>query len=202
MDLVSDIVRREADYTKGIEPLRTMKTQYEELMGVFKPYETMLAAENATPKAAMANLLQTAAILRTGSPALKVQLAANLMRQFGIPFEQVGQLLSGGGATPVNGNGAPVIDPQVQLLAQQVEQLTSAQQAEYDARARAAIQQFAADPANKYFDAVSDEIADLLENSRRFREQTAGLPEGERLKRAYDTAVDRKSTRLNSSHRL
>ena len=55
-DLVSDIVRREADFTKGIEPLRTMKAQYEDLMGVFKPYEAMMAAENATPKAAMARI--------------------------------------------------------------------------------------------------------------------------------------------------
>jgi hypothetical protein len=184
LELLNAIVEREEMSRRGVEPLKTAKQQYDDLMEAFKPYEHMLRAENATPKAAIQNLMQTAAILRTGTPEQKAHAAATTLRQFGIPLEAVQALLQSG-ATPAT----PAIDPHVQLLSQQVQQLTQQQQAIQDAKAQAAVQQFMDDPAHKHFAAVADRMMVLLQTPKVLGEGVEVLSEAEKLKLAYEAAI-------------
>src|SRR6185369_11363430 len=73
VELVSEFHRREQDYEKGLQPLRMKAQEADELLNEFKPYEMLLKMEGATPRQAIGSLLQTAAILRTGTPAQKAQ---------------------------------------------------------------------------------------------------------------------------------
>src|SRR5437879_2434995 len=61
VELLSAIEQREADYEKGVGGYRQKAQEAEDLLNEFKPYEMMLRTEGATPKQAIASLLQTAA---------------------------------------------------------------------------------------------------------------------------------------------
>lgn len=184
VELAQRIVERETEMERGVEPLKLKAREADELLAEFRPYEMLLKMEGATPKQAIGPLLQTAAILRTGSPAQKAFAVAQTMRQFGIDIAAVHQLLNGNNGGPPQ---QPAQDPQVSQLFQQVQQLTQSQQQQNEARAMAAIKEFAAN--HKYFDEVTDDMQDLIVNSAKFRTQAEGMSEGEKLRLAYDTAV-------------
>ena len=183
-DLAAAIHQRELDYDKGVQPLKAARAQLDELLAEFKPYETMLRAENTTPKAAVAALLQTAAVLRSGSPEAKASAAAAMMRQYGISLEHVQQMFASGPAP-----AQPASDPQVQLLTQQVQQLTALQQQANETRALSIIREFAADPEHKHFEAVKDRIGLLLQSQGILGADVESLSERELLGRAYETAI-------------
>lgn len=188
-ELLTDFIRRDEDYEKAVRPLSQAKAQLDEILNEFKPYEMLLKSEGATPRTAIAPLLQTAAIFRTGTPAQKAGAAAQILRQFGIPLDHVQQILSGEGLPPQAALPQQTLDPQVQQLAQQVQQLTAFQQQDHERRAMAEISKFAADPAHAHFQAVADRMLVLLQTPALLGENADTLPEQEKLKRAYDMAV-------------
>ena len=153
----------------------------------FAPYEWILRNENTTPAAAIGPLLQTAALLRTGTPQQKSQAVAQMIQQFQIPLDQVASYFNGETPQPENTH--------YNQLAQQVQQLTQhITQSQYEAqkqnenRALSVIQQFAGDPANMHFEAVSDRMLQLLQAPQVLGD-TSQMSEREKLQLAYDTAV-------------
>ena len=114
-ELLSAFNQREADYDKNWADYKTRDSEAKAITDLFEPYQWMLRNEGATPQTAIAPLLQTAALLRTGSPMQKAQSVAQVMQQFGIPLEHIQQLFSG---------EAPQEDNQYNQLVQQVQQLT------------------------------------------------------------------------------
>ena len=181
-ELQAAINQREADYEKGVLPLKEKARQADELLNELRPYEMLMRAENTTAPKVIGSLLQTAAILRTGSPVQKAYAVAQTMRQFGIPIEHLQQVLSG------NAPPQPQHDPQYQQLAQQVQQLTAAQQQQQEKRANSAISKFAADPKHKHFDAVSERMLTLLQNPAVMGQEVGDMSEDEKLTAAYETA--------------
>ena len=109
------------DAGKGIEKYRTAAQAGEALLAEFKPYEATLRAEGATPQTAMRSLLNTAYVLRTGTPAQKAMLVAQTMQQFGVPVETLAAVLQGGQPAAGQAGGA---DPRYTQLAAQVQELS------------------------------------------------------------------------------
>lgn len=163
-ELAAAIHQRELDYEKGLTPLQRAKAEYEELINEFKPYEQIMRSQNATPKQVIANLMKTASILHTGSPVDKAMAVAQTMRQFGISFEQVQQLLSGSGAPAALGNGAPAIDPRVSELEQRYQTLESQLQQQANSQVEAAVEKFLGNPENKYANDVWEQMVPLLKS--------------------------------------
>ena len=180
-ELLNGVIERESSYEKGIREYSTKAKQADEILSEIKPYEMLLKTEGTTPKAAIGSLLQTAALLRSGTPAQKAQAVAQTMRQYGIPIEHIQQMLAGQA-------------PQQQAIApQQVEQMvnqrfTAFQQQQEDARAQAVISQFEKDPAFKHFAAVRSTMGAIMQDSE-FLARTSGMPESEQLKEAYQSAI-------------
>lgn len=116
---------------KAAQPYAEKAKQADELNSVISPYLPMIQAEGGTPAKAIASLLQTAALLRTGTPQQKTNLFMQLASTYGVQLPQGGQM-------PVDGSQAQMPDiqshPFVQQLAGQVQQLhgvlTQQQQAE------------------------------------------------------------------------
>ena len=186
-ELQQAFAQRDADYEKGISQYKTRDAEARAITEQFAPYEWILRNENTTPAQAIAPLLQTAALLRTGTPAQKSQAVAHMIQQFQIPIDQVSAHL--GGTAPVQQ------DSHYNDLAQQVQQLTQhITQQQYQAqksnenRALSVIQQFASDPANMHFEAVSDRMLQLLQAPQVLGD-TSQMSEREKLQLAYDTAV-------------
>lgn len=192
VELRQAINQRELDFDKGIAQYKTQAQQAAEILDEFKPYEWILRNENTTPKAAINELLRTAAILRTGTPAQKAQAAAVTLRQFGVPLDAV-QAFMGGAPSPIN--QPPSLNPQYNQLAEQVQQLqqyvtTSQQQQQQmlENRAMSVIEQFASDPNNPHFEAVQDRMLTLLQTPEVLGD-LSNMTEREKLQVAYDAAV-------------
>ena len=185
-ELRQAIAQREADFERGINNYKSRDAEAKQITDLFQPYEWILKNEGATPASAITPLLQTAALLRTGTPQQKSQAVAQMIQQFQIPLDQI--------ASHFNGQPQPQ-DNHYNQLAQQVQQLTQhITQSQYEAqkqnesRALSVIQQFAADPANAHFEAVQDRMLTLLQ-APHILGDTGNMSEREKLQLAYDTAI-------------
>ena len=186
-ELQQAFAQRDADYEKGITQYKVRDAEARAITEQFAPYEWILRNEGSTPAQAIAPLLQTAALLRTGTPAQKSQAVAHMIQQFQIPLDQI--------SAHFGGNAPVQQDSHYNDLAQQVQQLTQhITQQQYQAqktnenRALSVIQQFAGDPANMHFEAVSDRMLQLLQAPQVLGD-TSQMSEREKLQLAYDTAV-------------
>jgi hypothetical protein len=186
-ELQQAFAQRDADYEKGITGYKTRDAEARAITEQFAPYEWILRNEGSTPAQAIAPLLQTAALLRTGTPAQKSQAVAHMIQQFQIPLDQI--------SAHFGGNAPVQQDSHYNELAQQVQQLTQhITQQQYQAqksnenRALSVIQQFAGDPANMHFEAVSDRMLQLLQAPQVLGD-TSQMSEREKLQLAYDTAI-------------
>lgn len=175
-ELLAAVVQREADSERGVQPLKEKARIADELLREIQPYEHMIRAENGTPAVAIRQLLQTAALFRTGVPEQKARAVASLLQQFGIPLEHVQQVMSGQ-APPQQ-----ALDPHFSQLAQQVEQLKLQSQQQAEARMLETVRAFEADPKHKYFSQVSERILQLVG-------VYPNLPPQEQLEKAYETAI-------------
>jgi hypothetical protein len=187
-ELRQAIAQREADFERGINNYKQRDQEAKSITDLFQPYEWMLRNEGSTPAAAITPLLQTAALLRTGTPQQKSHAVAQIIQQYSIPMEHVQSYL--GGEQPQSAG-----DPAYNQLAQQVQQLTQhITQSQYEAqkqnenRALSVIQQFASDPANAHFEAVQDRMLQLLQ-APSILGDTSNMGEREKLQLAYETAV-------------
>jgi hypothetical protein len=186
-ELQQAFAQRDADYEKGISTYKQRDAEARAITELFQPYEWMLRNENATPATAIGPLLQTAALLRTGTPQQKSQAVAQMIQKFQIPLDQV--------AAYFGGEAPSQQDSHYNQLAQQVQQLTAhITQSQYEAqkqnenRALSVIQQFAGDPANAHFEAVQDRMLSLLQAPQVLGD-ISHMSEREKLQIAYDTAV-------------
>jgi len=126
------------------------------MWGAIAPYQQMLQAEGANPAAAVQNLLNMAAIMRTGTPEQKRALLIKTAQDFGVD-------LYGDGAT-----AAPVADPALSTLHNEVstlkQQLIAQQQAQMQAQQQELMQEIEKFRADKpYFDDVQQTMGQLIE---------------------------------------
>lgn len=185
-ELRQAIAQREADFERGITNYKSRDSEAKAITDLFQPYEWMLRNENATPATAIAPLLQTAALLRTGTPQQKSQAVAQMIQQFQIPLDQVASHFNG--QPQQQDNHYNQLAQQVQQLTQHITQSQYEAQKQNESRALSVIQQFAADPANAHFEAVQDRMLTLLQ-APHILGDTGNMSEREKLQLAYDTAI-------------
>jgi hypothetical protein len=186
-ELQQAFAQRDADYEKGITSYKQRDAEARAITEQFAPYEWILRNEGSTPSQAIGPLLQTAALLRTGTPQQKSQAVAQMIQQFQIPLEQVAAYF-GGEAPPQQDSHYNQLAQQVQQLTQHITQSQYESQKQNENRALSVIQQFAGDPANAHFEAVQDRMLSLLQAPQVLGD-ISHMSEREKLQVAYDTAV-------------
>lgn len=170
-----EIMRREREISDTMQRTVEARRFHEEVTRTLAPYDAMIRAEGSNPTQAISSLMQTAAALRTGSPAYKAQLVAKMIADFAIPIDVLDQAILATqrpGSTGAPGPGAPPPELQ-QMLAQQLapiqqfmqqfqqnQQQTQQQQLQ---QATQSLEEFANDPANEFVYDVGQDMADLLE---------------------------------------
>lgn len=173
----AEISRRESEMARAMTETAGARQFAENMTQIIAPYMPMIQADGGNPFTAVQNLFQTAATLRTGTPADKARLVAEIVGSFGV---DVGLLDSALAGVPLQQQGGadPAVLSEVQRLLDQrlapVQQIMSAAQqraARQDQEARghaqAEIERFAADPKNEFFSDVRDIMADLVEVAHR-----------------------------------
>ena len=200
-ELRKAIIQREADYDRGVAGYRTRAQEAEALFNEFKPYEQLMRMTGASPISAIRNMMPTMAVLATGSPQEKAFVMAKALQAYGVPLEHIAQVMQGG----VNAVQGQQVDPMVQQLAAQVQNLTqawtqnqqSAQQRE-DARLATIADAFGRDKPN--FETLRPQMWSLLQAQAAAEErgltgplgapaQTAAWTEQQWVENAYNATL-------------
>lgn len=173
-DLQEDYLKRESDFHKELTKQDEERIFGRQLKDVIHPYMPTIRAEGADPVKAVAELFNTAHLLRTGTPQQKGELLWRTAQTFGADMRQVPQ------------TAQTVFNPHLQQLQQQVQQLqgqitqqTSLKEQQEQSVINQQIETFAADTnAHPHFESVKPHMAALLKD---------GLAQN--LQDAYDQAV-------------
>ena len=199
-EIRAEVHRREADFhnttLKG--PLKENADFGQSIKQVIEPYRAMIEAEGGTPDRAVADLLRTAALFRTGSPQAKLQGLLQLDQQFNVGLRQYMQQQL---AQPTEGQTQPqqFSDPRVDQMMQSLQAIERERQAEQQRQAQAqeratndAVNSFISAKDDKgaplypFVDNVIDEMNLLVAEHRR---RNPGADHGQILKQAYEQAV-------------
>lgn len=167
------IQKREQEVATTMQGTAEARRTHEAMSGIIGNYRQVLAAEGAqNPLEAINNIINTVSVLRMGSPQQKAAQLAALVGHYNVGIEDLDSALAGsvGGGSPATGAADPSIEAMLdermapvnnlinQLAThQQNQQTTNAQQTQQ------AVQNFAADPKNEFFNDVRGDMADLFD---------------------------------------
>lgn len=151
--------QREQEYKKGVSTYKTEAERAKSLQEAINPFIPELQANNITPEAWINNLGRAHLILTKAPYHEKVQMFHRLAGEYGIQFDQSGQVVQ------------QSLDPYAQQLMAQLQQVNaevgtikSRFQQEEDARLNAEIDSFRSN-VEKYphFEVLREDMAQLLE---------------------------------------
>jgi hypothetical protein len=155
------VYAREADVMRGIQQYQS---GYESWNNLLKPYESVLAQHpDVNPVQLMQGLMNShLALLNPQTPPeQKLQMVQQILQGYGLSL-------------PANGDPAAAQNtpnPELQTLRQQVAELTRARQLDQQRQYQSGlteqmrvVEAFAADPANKYFPEVANDIHRFIQS--------------------------------------
>ena len=170
----AEIIRRERDIEAALQSTADSRRLADEFQTTIKPYEHLIAAETDNPMNAVKSLLNTAAVLRVGTPQQKAEMAVRTIVQYGIDVSLLDEMLS---AHLSGKQDQPRVDPNIQHLQQQiapviefVNGLRSKQQEFHqtqEQKLQTEVEDFMQNPQNEFFQDVQTDMADILELAAR-----------------------------------
>lgn len=168
-DIQDFLLKREADVEKGFTKLDDERNFGKRVRDIVNPYMPIIQSEGGTAEAAIQDLLNTAYLLRRGTPEQKLELFRNTARQFGVDLDQLNV-------------SNEWVDPQVSALesrlAQMQHQMEQFQRQSEQARIEPMINEIQAFAATApHFERVKGLMSALLQNGA-----------ADSLKDAYDKA--------------
>lgn len=185
------VLRREAEITRGLNESAAARRFGGEFYNIIKPFEHLIRSSGVTPLQAVDNLVKTAGVLQTGTDIQKAQTVANICAAYNINLQMLDQVLSGQQPKPGANGGQPNVDlnrvleerlrPVNEFIREVRGGRAAADQALMEETSHEA-EEFAANPANEFFEDLRGDIADLLDlAANRGRTMT--------LQQAYDLAA-------------
>lgn len=156
--LTAEAERRENDFHKGVSEFKSHSERARSYDQAIAPYQAHLQSMGIDAPTAISALMKADYTLRNSDPATKAAYLNQLAREYGIDLGQA--------------QAAPQIDPQMQYLTQQLNELRQSQQQWHNsvqqqeqAKAQQELSQFAT-TEKPHFDAVRNDMADLLETGK------------------------------------
>lgn len=156
-EIQEEVTRRETEMEKKFSSIDEERQFGRKLRETIAPYTPIINSSGSTPEKAVGELLTYAHILQTGTPQAKAQLLWQLAQRWGADMRITPQAAS---------------HPQFQLqelqqkLAKTQEELAGLpqrlQQQQEEAKLKAVIDAFAADPKNPHYERVKAVMASLL----------------------------------------
>lgn len=172
-----EILKREADMFKGIEGYKSDAAVGQGFKSVLSPFMDQIRAANANPMEVVGGLLTTHSKLLTMPLDQRAALFERVAGNYGVKVKVV--------SADEPDEEQRYVDPDIARLNKTVEDLRrdtearrAAEVAQIEASNKKAVDEFAANPANIYFNEVADDIAYLIKTGK------SGS-----LQEAYDMAV-------------
>jgi len=164
-----DVLRREADFHRGIEQYKTHAQRAQAYDQAIAPYQQTLQSLGVAPEVAIGELFKADHLLRTSAPHEKAAYFAKLAQDYGVQLTDI--------------QAPPPVDPAYQALLNEVRTLKQTeaqreqqrQQAE-QAQLNSTIASFS--QGKEHFDVVREDMAALLQAGR-----------ASDLETAYDMAI-------------
>lgn len=150
-DVQDLMLEREAEVEKGFTKMDDERTFGKQLKEVVAPYMATIQAEGGTAAGAVKDLLNTAYILRSGSPQQKAAIVQQVIKQYGVDTRLFGAQASGQTQQPSINKDEIVREA---ITAFQTQQMNDTIASELKA--------FTADTKNVHFAAVKDNMSALL----------------------------------------
>jgi len=158
-----------AEWSKRENDIHKMFTAHDgelrlgrEMKDVISPYIPIIQAEGGTPVKAVSDLLNTAYVLRTGTPEQKANLLYQVAQQYGVDLGKI--------------QSPQYTDPTIKSLQDEIQQLKQQTSPEViekqlqerieNARIQSEVNAFAADTSKIHFEQVKADMAALLGNGR------------------------------------
>jgi hypothetical protein len=178
-----EIVKREKDYAVGIQRYAETSKYGESVRNVLAPFQSIIRMEGADDVTAVANLAQTAATLRLGTPVEKAKLVASLINVYGVDINALDSMLAGEQVSEEDNKLQQLLD---QKLAPFQQLLTGVNQAR-EQQARSVVS--TVDKEIAEFEKTAEFIEDVREDMAYILETAAKRGSQITLKQAYDRAV-------------
>ena len=157
----AEIHRREGEMQHVLQEGAQQRQFLQAFEATVRPYEMFIRAENSSPLQAVANLMQTAAELRVGTPLSKANLVAGLIANFGIDVQMLDSIMAGKVPQPGQMPQAPMRDPRVdQILAHQMAQAQHAEAFQAQ-QLRQGLEEFS--QGHEFYRDVAATMADIVE---------------------------------------
>lgn len=156
------IQTREQQMMDGMQKNAQMAQRAGQMDQALAPFSQFLNM-NGSPGETIKGLLQTGSGLQLGSPIQKAQVAAKIIKDFGVDIQILDGMLVGQ-APPPEVVQQQSVQQQVQAALQQRDQ--QQQQMAYQQQQQVAgqsVQQFSSDPKNEFYKDVSSDMADILD---------------------------------------
>ena len=88
-EIKNEFIRLEQSSAKGVVKLQEEARMGRDLLGEFEPYKGLIQSSGGTPQTVLRNLLNTAAVLRIGTPAQKQQAVMSIIQEYGVPMGEL-----------------------------------------------------------------------------------------------------------------
>jgi len=157
-ELRAEVLRREADFHKGIEGYRAAAGFGQAMERAITPYAQTIQSLGITADKAVSELMAADHKLRYGSPQEKTAYFAQLAQTYGIDMTAVQQVEQ----TQIDPNIA-ALQQQVQRLSGFIENQQSQGKQQEEAALNSEIESFKADPKHSHFESVKGHMAALLQ---------------------------------------
>ena len=170
-----EVHKREMEITRALNEANQARQSAQQFEQAAQPYMARIQSLGVTPQQAFNELLKADYALATGTPQTKAQFIDKLIQDYGVDIGELDAAIArrlGAGGQPQQQQQMPDIQALVQQQLQQAlapiyqQQQQAAQQVQQ--QADLTVQQMELDPKFPHFDAVRQDMADLIEiNSRR-----------------------------------
>lgn len=168
-----EIARRESEMARYVNEMAPARNIAERFTQTIQPFLGTIQAEGVDPLTAVRNLMQVTQTLRSGTQYEKASTLAQIVRVYGVDIASLDAALVGQAPPPESQQQSnpqyvqqavqQALAPLYQAAQSRQNQLVQAAEGE----ARSELEQFAADPANEFFNDLRVEMADIIELGER-----------------------------------
>lgn len=174
-----EILKREEDMLKGITQYKSAAEVGQKYDSVVEPYRAILTAENVDPVQMFQSFAANHYLLSRGTPAQKIELAANLIRGYDVDLTGLLNHIAEGPAFTPKDPHVTALERELAEIKGSLTQRATSEMEQSRVKIDAEVQAFAADKtAHPYFDELIDDISQLM-----------GSGVSKSLQDAYDRAV-------------
>jgi hypothetical protein len=153
----SEVERRETEVRQLAGRMDSERQAGRVFSEVINPYLPIIRQQNIDPARLITDLLQTSYVLNTADPAKKAQTLAMIADQYGIDMDAAYQYRGQHQALPAH-------DPAQQQIAAVPDVATQVEQVLLQREVAREVEEFRANPANKYIDEVEPYMQALLQS--------------------------------------